>query len=282
MEVEFGLRGHDIGSSFDEMISGAVSNNVKTLQFALAKTMADVNFYEIGYNRDLSYKIKADLEKNDLAVSVLGCYINPVERDEQILEKNLKLFENFMCYAKDLNAKVIGTETGSFGTIEDTHSEENYQFLLKNLKRLIKKAEEMNVVIAIEPVSIFTVHSPEVMSRVLSDVNSDNLAVIFDLSNLITAENYKNQHKIIDSAFNLLGDRIKVIHLKDFVVGAGEKRFSAVGTGMYDIEYLFSKINELTKIPDIIFDETLVQDYKQSLDNVKKKIGKMFGSKERI
>ncbi len=270
--MKFGLRGHDIGDSFDEMIEKAVSNGVEVLQLALAKTLADVDFYKIGYSKELSLKIKNALEENNISVSVLGCYINPVEQDAEGLEKNLVLFENFICYAKDFNAKVIGTETGCLDTLEATRSEENYQFFLKNLKRLVKKAEENDVVIGIEPVSIFTVYSPEIMARVLSDINSDNLAVIFDLSNIITVENFMEQHKIIDAAFDLPGNRIKVVHLKDFVIEDNKKKFATVGTGLYDIEYLFSKIKGLSEMPDIILDETLVEHYKESIKNIRRNI----------
>ncbi len=272
--MKFGLRGHDIGNSFDEMVKNAVLNDVERLQFALAKTVSDVDFHEVGYNKELSLKIKRALDENNLSVSVLGCYINPVERNEESLEKSLTLFENFICYAKDLDARVIGTETGCIDTMEATRSEENYQFFLKNLKRLVKKAEDNDVVIGIEPVSIFTVYSPEVMARVLSDIASDNLAVIFDLSNIITAENYNDQHKIIDTAFDLFGDKIEVIHLKDFVVEDGRKKFAVAGTGLYDIEYLFSKLETLKNMPDIIFDETPLAEYKNSVENINKFLSK--------
>ena len=95
------------------------------------------------------------------------------------------------------------------------------------------------------------------MARLLSDVNSDNLAVILDLSNIITVENYECQHKILDSAFELLGDKIRVIHLKDFKIIDGKKKYTIAGTGDYDIEYLFSSfvpclMETATKMPSML------------------------------
>ncbi len=268
-----GLRGHDIGADFDDMLKNADTYNVRNIQLAMTKTLTEYNFYEMGYDFEVAQKIKKALDDKNLDISVLSCYINPVERDEKVLESDLILFENFIRYAKVFDAGVVGTETGFYKSMEVTRSEENYQFFLKNICRLVKKAEKNNVVIGIEPVDLFTIHSPETMARLLSDVNSDNLAVILDLSNIITVENYESQHKILDSAFELLGDKIRVIHLKDFKIINGKKKYTIVGKGDYDIEYLFSWIAKIGIKPDIILDETSLEHYEESVKNIIKRIG---------
>ena len=91
-DIRFGMRGHDLGSDFDEMIENAKKYNVHTLQFALAKTVNEVDFDSVGYDKALSDKISAALRENDLSVAVLGCYINPVDRSETELEKSLRRF----------------------------------------------------------------------------------------------------------------------------------------------------------------------------------------------
>lgn len=267
-----GLRGHDIGADFGDMLKNADTFNVRNIQLAMTRTLTEYNFYEIGYDFEVAKKIKKALDDKGVNISVLSCYINPVERDEKVLERDLVLFENFIRYAKVFDAGVVGTETGFYKSMEVTRSEENYQFFLKNIRRLVKKAEKNNVVIGIEPVDLFTIHSPETMARLLSDVNSDNLAVILDLSNIITVENYECQHKILDSAFELLGDKIRVIHLKDFKIIDGKKKYTIAGTGDYDIEYLFSWIAKIGIKPDIILDETSLEHHEESVENIIKRI----------
>ncbi len=269
----FGLRGHDIGSNFEEMLEKSAQHGVSKLQLAMTKTVKEYDFNEVGYNAEVSREIKAKLDEKGLSVSVLGCYINPVERDEAALERSLVLFESFIRYAKDFGAGVIGTETGSYIDLETTHSEENYQYFIKNLRRLVKAAEENGVIIGVEPVWIFTVYSVEVMARVLSDISSPNLAVIFDLSNIMTAENYKNQREVMDKAFELFGDKIRAIHLKDFKFDGDKKQFAVAGTGEYDIKYLFSKLATLKNMPEIILDETPLAEYENSVENIKKLLG---------
>ena len=177
---KFGLRGHDIANNFDDMCRIAKETGVPNLQFALARTVNTVNFDEIGYDDALAKDIKSKLDAHNLSVSVLGCYINPIDQNPDSLKVQLKRFENFIRYAAAFDARVIGTETGSLGSLEATRSEENYQFLLSNLRPLVKVAEECGVTMAIEPVWQFTIYSVEVMKRLLDDINSDNLGVILE------------------------------------------------------------------------------------------------------
>ncbi len=267
--LKFGMRGHDVGNSFSEMIKNAKEYGVPNLQFALAKTVSEVKFDEVGYDSEISKGILSSLKENNLHVSVLGCYINPIDRNEASLEAQLTRFENFIRYAKDFGATVIGTETGCLSTMEETRSEENYQYLLKNVKRLVSVAEKERVIMAIEPVYQFTIYSPQIMRRLLDDVGSENLKVIFDLSNLITKDNTKEQYKILDDAFNLLGDDIYAVHIKDFKLVDGEKYFAVAGTGLYDIGYLFKKLSGLKKLPELILDEIPLANYKEAVENIK-------------
>ena len=76
--VSYGLRGHDIADSFDDMCRTAKEYGIENLQFALAKTVSSIDFDRIGYDKELSLKIKTELDKSNLYTAVLGCYINPV------------------------------------------------------------------------------------------------------------------------------------------------------------------------------------------------------------
>ncbi len=266
MKYTFGLRGHDIGNNFDEMCERAKAAGVKKLQFALAKTVNDVDFDEVGYDEKLSLKIKTKLVENDLHVSVLGCYICPIHPDEQILKTQLKRFENFLSYAKDFGADVIGTETGVAETLEKTHSEENYQFFVNNMRPIIKKAEELGVIVGIEPVYTGTIWSPQVMRRMLDDVKSDNLKVILDVSNMTHAPTRHMQCDIINDSFDLFGEEIVAVHLKDFTFDENNKKsFAVAGTGELMTELIFDRLEGLSHTPEIILDGTKLELYEDSL-----------------
>ncbi len=267
---KFGLRGHDIANNFDDMCRIAKETGVPNLQFALARTVNTVNFDEIGYDDALAKDIKSKLDAHNLSVSVLGCYINPIDQNPDSLKVQLKRFENFIRYAAAFDARVIGTETGSLGSLEATRSEENYQFLLSNLRPLVKVAEECGVTMAIEPVWQFTIYSVEVMKRLLDDINSDNLGVILDMSNITVAENLSEMDDTIRKAFNILGDKIHAVHVKDFIIDDEGKRFATTCEGQLNIKLLFECMNNLSVMPDIILDELRVTSYNTALENLNK------------
>lgn len=263
-----GLRAHDIADSFDEMCLKAQQNGICNIQFALAKTCSQVNFDEIGYDEEFAENIKQKLEAHNIHISVLGCYINPVHPDKIVRAAQLKRFEEFIRYAKHLNARVIGTETGSCGNLEDTLSEENYQRFVSDFRPLVKCAEDAGVMIAIEPVWFFTINSVKKMKRFIDDIASENLGVIFDICNLINTENYLNQKDMIDEAFDLLGDKIQAVHLKDYVIEENRVKLVPVGEGNINYGHIFERINELKAKPDIILDELPLRLYAQSLNKI--------------
>ncbi len=267
-KYKFGLRGHDIADNFLEMCLKAKENKIDILQFALAKTCSDINFDEIGYNKDFSATIKEKLLQNQLHIAVLGCYINPVDVDESSRNTQLHRFKNFLYYAKDFDADVIGTETGSVETIEETHSQKNYMNFLTYMSPIVEKAEELDVTIGIEPVWYYTIYSVERMKKMLDDMKSKNISVILDISNMLNVENYLEQNDIISKAFESFGDSISTIHLKDFDIINGNKTFVPAGNGLLNIELLFQKIGLMTKKPQIILDELPLRLYSDTVKRI--------------
>lgn len=264
-KYKFGLRGHDLADNLNEMCISANKYGVENLQFALAKTVSDIDFDKIGYDEAIAAKIADKLKAHGLSVSVLGCYINPVDTNEERRAAALKRFKNFILYAKAFGARVIGTETGSIGSLELTRSEENYRSFIRDFTPIVRFAEKHGVTVAIEPVYSFTIYSAEIMARMISDISSDNLAVIFDPSNIITADNYQNQTQIIDGFFDLLGEKIQAVHIKDFDIKDGAKAFAPAGHGLLDIKHLFKRIERLPQIPELILDELPAIQYTDAL-----------------
>lgn len=269
MNFDFGLRGHDIADNFSDMCKLARENDIKKLQFAMAKTISDVNFDELGFDEEFAKKVDAGLKADNLDVSVLGCYINPVDTDSKAKEAQLLRFKNFLRYAKVFNAGGVGTETGSLGDIKSTRSDENYKRFLNDFEPVITLAEELDVNVYIEPVWHFTINSVDKMKRMIDDVKSKKLKVILDVSNITVVEDFVDPSETIEKAFDALGDDIRVIHYKDFIIADGKKSFAIAGTGDLDAKLIFKKISECSIAPDVILDETPLEHYRQSVENLR-------------
>ncbi len=159
-----------------------------------------------------------------------------------------------MGYAKDLGAAVIGTETGRLSNITETHSDKGFSRLIKSFERLVPAAEKSGVCIGIEPVWGHTVCTVEKMKSVIDYFKSDSMCVILDPINLINAENHSNHLQITDRAFELFADKIRAIHLKDYVFGEKANKVP-VGSGEFKTAEFLKQVEQLNNIPDIILDE---------------------------
>lgn len=238
-----GIRGHDLKTcGIKETAQKCKSLGIEYLQLVLEKTIPD---FERGkFTPEYAKQIKEEL--GDIKVAVFGSYINPSDPDENSLKTGLDAFKEKIRYASIIKPVVVGTETGSY--IEGkTHTEEAYQHLLKNIKELVKEAEKYDVTVGIEGVHLFVIDTPEIMKRLIDDVASDNIKVIFDPSNMISDENYMRQDEIINSMFDLLGDKIVALHVKDFTIENGRKKGTTPGKGMLNYELIFKRLS-----PDVV------------------------------
>ena len=242
--MNIGMRGHD----FDTVSIAALAEKCKEygighIQLALKKSVE--GFEEGMFTPEYAAQIGDILREKGVRVSVLGCYINPSETNPEQLKKNLDFFVENLHYAKYMGADTVGLETGFVGEsldLEKNNTEEAYNHLLNNMKYLTGIAEELGVKIAIEGVHCFVINSPKKMKRLVDDLNSENVCVIFDPLNYLNGENYKNQEEIFEEFYELLADKTEVIHLKDFTLKDGKISYEYPCNGMLSKDVVFNKL----------------------------------------
>lgn len=160
--------------------------------------------------------------KYNIRTAILGVYINPVHPDDSKREEELKAFENGIEVAHSLGNPIVATETGSLNVknirCEETWSEKNFTLFLKNVERLLKKAEENKVVMALEAVADKnTIDTPQRMLNVMETFKSPNLRVLFDAVNILPIHGVENYFSYYDNAVAMLSPYISCMHIKDFV-----------------------------------------------------------------
>lgn len=252
-----GMRGHDFDAqSILELAEKCKEYNITKIQLALKKTILTLQAGD--FTPEYAMEIGEILRKYGVRVSVLGCYINPSQTNEALLKQDMDFFIENLKYAKYMGADMVGLETGFVGETIDVvknQTEEAYQHLLKNMKVLCQEAEKLDVKIGIEGVHCFVINSPKRMKRLLDDLNSDNVRVIFDPVNYLTGENYLEQDALIEEQFKLLGDKTEVLHLKDFVVKEGVLHYEYPTNGQLHIQSILAKMEEKSSDFPVILEE---------------------------
>lgn len=252
MKLNTGMRCHDLcpKMEMEKVFAQAKENNIHQIQLAFAKSISNYDFSTGHYSPGFARYIASQLEKNDIHVSVLGCYINPTNPIEEKRQAEVARFIEHLKYARIIGADMVGTETGrlsaDFRVTEETYTEDAYQLLLKSMREIVSAAEKLGVIVGVEGVFDHTLYSPARMKRFLEDIDSPNVEVILDGVNLIhpyeTAP--EEQERVINQAFEYYGDRISVLHMKDFVFEGSEQQFKHVGEGEFYYEPLMKQIKE--------------------------------------
>jgi len=237
--MKIGVRAHDYGCKEPEKLAETLCNaGFEACQLALTKAIAGINSLNDVTPEKLEQIESAFLNYN-VEISVLGCYveIGLPNRDDRLSE--VDKFLTGLDYAKELGVNLIGTETTYFNisSMEGKLSrEETYQNMKDSVLKMIEKAERIGVNVGIETVADHTLHSAEMTRRLLDEVGSKRLHVIFDPVNLILSQqDIERQDEIFSEFIDVVGKDISVLHVKDVVVEDGEKVWRNIGQG--DINY---------------------------------------------
>lgn len=238
--MNYGMRCHDLcpKGDMDTVFDTVRDNHINQIQLAFGKSISGYDFGPGHYSPGFAHMIQKKLKERDIHVAILGCYINPTDPDEARRKAGVARFIEHLKYARIIGADMVGTETGrynsAFKVVPETYTEECYQLLLESMCEIVDAAENLGMIVGVEAVHDHTLYSPEMMKRFLDDIASPNVEAILDPVNLISAENYKNQEAVIARALELYGDRVSMLHIKDFRMENGEPEFEHVGDGLFN------------------------------------------------
>ena len=159
-----GMRGHDFDTNtLDALCEKCKEYGVGGVQLVLLRSLAD--FKKGNFTPEYAKSIGDKLRENGIRVPILGCYINPSDANEESLNESLDYFIENLHYAKYIGAEMVGLETCRFSDDDEiNNSEETYQYLLKNMKKLVSAAEEIGVNVGIEGVHFHVINTPSFLN----------------------------------------------------------------------------------------------------------------------
>ncbi|OOM76843.1 endonuclease 4 [Clostridium puniceum] len=273
--MRFGMRCHDvIHNNLEDLAESIQEKKFKSVHLALTKVKTDFDFKKSNITPGMAKHVRDIFGKHGISIDILGCYVNLAHPDDAELKILLDRFKEHIRFARDFGCSLVGTETGALNKEyvygPENNTEEAFLRTLNSVKELVKEAEKFGVIVAIEGVAKHVINTPERMKRVLDNIDSNNLQVIFDPTNYITPENYKNQDQLIKKAFELFGDRIVAVHAKDFICENNEIKLAPIGKGLLNYELLLSVLKEKNQYIDIFFESTKPEHVDDSIDYITK------------
>lgn len=265
MGIQIGIRLHDTEKlPLWERLDVVKQQGFSCAHLALSKVIEGESVENGGLTPGFAMFLKRLFWEKGVDIAVLGCYLNLATPHEEKFRKNLECYLAHIRFAAHLNCGVVGTETGAPNTTysydEACHTEEALEIFVDNLRPVVKYAEQMGVLFAIEPVFKHIVWNPKQARKVLDMINSPNLRIILDPVNLLDISNYKNQREIIQEALDLLGEDIAVVHIKDFILENGALKSVAAGTGDMNYTDLLRYLKEKKPYVHVTLENTTPQN----------------------
>ena len=253
--MRYGIRLHDTApGTLRERLASAKAQGFTCAHIALSKLLPGfkMDASPALLTEELTSDVRAAFEEQGMGCALLGCYLQLARPDGEELDRVLAAYHAHLRAARRIGASLVGTETPGGGlTFADPlpQSEEAYQLFLKNLKTVLRWAEEEGVFLGVEPVFCDIIATPARAERLLEDAKSDSLRIILDGVNLLSNEAGLNPGPVIEDAVRRLGDRVSLLHMKDYRLEAGAFRpvSIACGTGLmrYDRLLAFAKQRDL-------------------------------------
>ena len=209
-----GARLHDYGKGTpDELFARVSADGFAAVQLAYKKCVPTVKSYADITEALVNDTITAEKAHN-IQVAVLGTYVELAINDARRLQ-NVADFKSQLAVCKALGAGCIGTETTKMcDQPAGTTREEAQELLCRSLAEILPGAEELGVTVGVEPVTYHSMNSAAATRHILDTMRSPNLKVIFDLSNLVDADNVNAQDRIWNDIGELVGDKIVAVHFK--------------------------------------------------------------------
>ena len=198
----------------------------------------------------LNSRVRQAYTAREITMTSVSGTFNMINPDIDQRRKDLLNFDNLAASAAQLGAPFISLCTGTRNADSmwrphtENNSPEAWQDLLESMVQAVQVAEEHGRTLVIEPEVANVVDSAQKARRLLDEIASPHLKVVFDGANIFHKGELPRMHELLDEAFNLLGDDIVLAHAKD-LDRDGEAGHLAAGTGLLDYDHyvgLYRKI----------------------------------------
>lgn len=239
MAIKTGVRAHDFGKrGIGEMAALLRDEEYEAAQLALPKAFLEIESYEDITSEKLE-RIRRAFEENQVEIAVFGCYMDLGNPDPQVREYAVNTLKRSMTWAKELGARVVGTET-AYPHLNREERQRWKPFMRESVLRVLEEAVRVDMPLAIEPVWWHPLEDLETTGELVEKAGDpEHLRLIFDASNLLEDPEHTDQDALWSEWLKELGEYVDVLHIKDFsrdrrgnyqpeALGAGVMRYEAV------------------------------------------------------
>lgn len=265
--INFGARGHDVtwADTPELLAQGLAGYGVHNVQLALPKSFPSLPSGTKEINPGMGSYVRRALAAKDVSIAVMGCYINMTHPDAAQREAALQRFEAYLANARFFGAPVVASETGSVDADPGRYTEENfteamYQEALGAIRRLVAAGERFGTIVGVEPGANHPIHDIETTVRLLKDVDSPYLGIVFDPTAYTTPNGLtcdgSDQVTFTRNALEAFGEHVVAVHIDDFTVDEAGIHRCNVDEGTMDVAGVLRLVSAARPLVPVILEQT--------------------------
>jgi len=225
---------------------------------------------------------KKAMAKHDIRIAEVGAWCNPMHPDKEEAEKNISYMIERLQLAEELHAdtcvNILGTKSREnwFGPCKEGYSEEFFNEAVQVVQRVIDAVKPVHTKLSFEMMPYYFLDGPEAYLRFLKAVNRKEAGVHLDICNTINQPGrFYNNAEFIRHTFDLLGEYIVTLHLKDIALKKDALTVAfeevLIGTGGIDYPVLLQEISKLPKdVPAMLEHLETEEEYDKAAEAVRK------------
>lgn len=217
--MKVGVRAHDYGKrSVEELAALLQKEGYESAQLAFPKAFQEIESYQ-DITLAFLHEVRKIFEKYEVDIAVFGCYMDLGNPNKDVRSQAVRTFCQCIAYAKEVGAKVIGSET-AYPHLNTQEKEIWRPHMMDSIQRIMEEAQRVDMQVAMEPVYWHPLENLEVTLDVIRHVQDPkHLRLIFDASNLLEYPETVNQNEYWKEWLNHIGEYVDVLHIKDFSLG---------------------------------------------------------------
>ncbi|MDQ0562293.1 MULTISPECIES: sugar phosphate isomerase/epimerase family protein [Rhizobium] len=187
--------------------------------------------------------VRRDFAASNVTIPVISGTYNMIAPNPKVVEEGRQGFRVLAEASKALGYSTITLCTGTRHAMDkwkihpDNAGEEAWSAFRGELDRLIEIAEAHDVVLGVEPEPSNVISSPTSARRLLDEVGSNRVKIVFDPFNLVEWSKRDYASDTLLRAYDLLADSTSIIHAQDMRI---DGRPCAPGTGFIDFPRLLN------------------------------------------
>ena len=192
-------------------------------------------------------RVRAAAAERGITVDSIAGYTNLVDPDPARRRAALQRLFGLIRSARAHGAGKVALCTGSRDPAsmwrwhDGNDDADAWADLLASLGECIQVAEEADVTLVFEPEVNNVVHTARRARRLLDELQSPRLKVVFDGANIYHKGELARQHEMLTEAIDLLGADIALAHAKD-IDEDGDAGHAAAGTGKLDFGHYLGEL----------------------------------------